>query len=146
MRIRRLRRRPALGRATILVALMAAGWLDGCGGRVESVGPGSSGGTGAREPDAATDGAESHYDGSSGTCEGEGGCTNRSCAAMSAVGSLEPPSQGGGIVCPTVFGWAWDGAQCFAIVGCSCEGRDCGRLFARKSQCLAYYDGCRDGG
>jgi hypothetical protein len=48
---------------------------------------------------------------------------------------------------PTVLGWAWDGRQCMAIVGCDCRGADCGTLLPRRSACDTAYAHCAmDGG
>lgn len=31
--------------------------------------------------------------------------------------------------CGSVLGWAYDGSRCYQVIGCSCEGRDCGHLY-----------------
>jgi hypothetical protein len=45
--------------------------------------------------------------------------------------------------CEAVLGYAWNGRECLAVVGCECEGADCGRL-ASLEECLAVHRGCPD--
>ena len=46
-----------------------------------------------------------------------------------------------------VIGWGWDGTACFPVVGCVCNGPDCGNLLPRKSACVQAYAHCVvDGG
>lgn len=45
-------------------------------------------------------------------------------------------------LCEAILGWAWDGARCHQLVGCSCVGEDCGELFASESECLFHHEAC----
>jgi hypothetical protein len=43
--------------------------------------------------------------------------------------------------CDAFFGYAWNGADCVGISGCSCVGSDCGRLTTLE-ECRAIHSGC----
>lgn len=46
--------------------------------------------------------------------------------------------------CGVTFGYAYDGFRaCSPVVGCSCEGPDCGRLNASMSDCMAVANRCQ---
>jgi hypothetical protein len=47
--------------------------------------------------------------------------------------------------CNHVFGWAWNGLKCVPIVGCLCEGSDCGYLLDYFT-CLIFESCPHDGG
>ena len=64
----------------------------------------------------------------------------RSCGAMNAA--AVGPGGFSSSACHNVLGWAWDGAKCTAIVGCSCQGSDCGNLLPVQSACRAAYAHC----
>ncbi|HMI90900.1 MAG TPA: DUF6748 domain-containing protein [Polyangiales bacterium] len=55
------------------------------------------------------------------------------CAAMDATG-IGP--------CDAFLGWAWDGAACAGISGCSCEGADCAALHPSYEECNEAHAGC----
>jgi hypothetical protein len=55
------------------------------------------------------------------------------CAPMDATG-VGP--------CDQFFGYAWDGAACVGISGCSCEGGDCGALADSLEACHKAHAGC----
>jgi hypothetical protein len=55
------------------------------------------------------------------------------CAPMDATG-VGP--------CDAFFGYAWDGAACVGISGCSCQGSDCGVLYKSIEACEKAYAGC----
>jgi hypothetical protein len=67
------------------------------------------------------------------------GHPSRPCVPTNAS---SPANGNFGAVCTTVFGWAWDGSKCIAIVGCTCEGSDCGGVLADRSACAAAYSDC----
>jgi len=58
---------------------------------------------------------------------------DKTCAPMDATG-VGP--------CDQFFGWAWDGAACVGISGCSCEGADCEELHASFEECNEAHAGC----
>jgi hypothetical protein len=65
---------------------------------------------------------------------------------MAAHGRCPPPCRpmdargvGG---CEAIRGYAWDGRQCLAIVGCSCEGEDCDRRYVSLAECLGANADC----
>lgn len=37
--------------------------------------------------------------------------------------------------CEVILGWFWDGRRCDPLVGCSCQGSDCGELFPSPDDC-----------
>ncbi len=74
-----------------------------------------------------------------GATDSDGHNPNRACTPTNAS---SPPNGGFGTGCRTVFGWAWDGSKCIPIVGCTCEGSDCGALLADRSTCAAAYSDC----
>jgi hypothetical protein len=140
------------------LAIVGLRWLDGCGGRtaLESLsqdGAIARAGTAGSADDASDDsanGSAANDRRSSGACEA-GGCASQPCTPMNVAGSNFIPNsdQPGPHGCHSgmILGWAWNGAQCVALVACSCAGSDCGRLFARRSTCLARYAHClADGG
>lgn len=45
-------------------------------------------------------------------------------------------------LCDMVLGIYWDGTRCRTLSGCSCEGKDCDRLFASQDECEAAVLGC----
>jgi len=151
-------RSPSLG--AIVIAIAGMPWLDGCGGRTglqvlfqdgSTDGQSAVNGSGDDASDRPANGSAASDRPPSGACEAGGACASQSCAPMNATGSNSIPNsdQPGIHACHSgmVLGWAWKGAQCIAIVGCSCAGSDCGRLFARRSGCLAAYARCLgDGG
>ncbi len=56
-----------------------------------------------------------------------------SCAAMDAH------SEG---LCEPLWGFAWNGTECFAVSGCTCGGEDCDSLFSDGASCRAAYAHC----
>jgi hypothetical protein len=44
--------------------------------------------------------------------------------------------------CKAILGWTWDGARCHELVGCSCVGDDCDKLFASEGDCLTNHEAC----
>jgi len=44
--------------------------------------------------------------------------------------------------CEMILGTKWDGTQCTMISGCSCQGADCGKLFAGPQGCKKAYAHC----
>jgi hypothetical protein len=79
-------------------------------------------------------------------CIGEAGSptTLRPCSPQDAFGT--PPPGMSSPQCHSALGWAWDGSKCIAIVGCSCQGADCGDLLPIQSACRAAYAHCLTGG
>ena len=64
----------------------------------------------------------------------EGACaTTGPCDAQDARG--EGP-------CAAFFGYAWDGARCIGLSGCSCVGGDCGSTFGSLAECDIAHRGC----
>lgn len=60
------------------------------------------------------------------------------CAAQDARGTG---------LCEAFFGYAWDGASCVGLSGCSCEGSDCRNLYKDVTDCEATHAQCgTDGG
>jgi hypothetical protein len=62
----------------------------------------------------------------------------RSCAPTDAKGVNDP----GGRSCRSVFGWGWDGSHCNAVVGCYCQGSECGVLLNDEFTCEGEYAHC----
>lgn len=83
-----------------------------------------------------------------GTCNWLGACKSstpicspsapRGCAVSDAVGVGD---------CNDFLGWAWDGTACIAVVGCLCQGSDCGTLLVSSFDCVSTFLPCGgDGG
>jgi hypothetical protein len=125
----------------IALGALSAGALEGCGSRTEPFDRTDYGGCCVDAPplrasaDALADDASN-----------EDAVASRHCAPTSAKGGQNggPPSptRSASYTCGTVFGWAWDGTECIAIVGCSCAGVGCGTLLGTRSECEAAYAHC----
>jgi hypothetical protein len=69
----------------------------------------------------------------------EGSCPSQiptfpeTCTAFDALGIGD---------CSRLFGWAWNGSKCVAIVGCVCRGSDCPGLFLDPGLCLSFDELC----
>ncbi|MBK8169553.1 MAG: hypothetical protein IPK60_04320 [Sandaracinaceae bacterium] len=44
--------------------------------------------------------------------------------------------------CAAFFGYAWDGATCHSVSGCSCEGADCANLYESPEACVDAHAPC----
>jgi len=66
------------------------------------------------------------------------------CEAATSVCPLacDPMDVKGVGECKMVLGYGWNGKACELIGGCSCEGADCGRLFASIKECEAAFAPC----
>ena len=73
-----------------------------------------------------------------GTCRAPSACGG----AMDAVG--QPSSIDPSLLCGTLFGYKWNGSSCEIVVGCECEGDDCGSLYPTAAACEDG-QGCGDG-
>lgn len=58
----------------------------------------------------------------------------------------EPQAARGIGQCEIFFGFAWDGAACVPLGGCSCDGPDCARLSETEEECEAVHAACVDAG
>lgn len=73
-----------------------------------------------------------------GQCEEtEALCAGKPCAPVAAV-AVGP--------CEFSLGWRWDGVACGMLLGCSCEGPNCGALAASEADCWEGREGCLDPG
>jgi hypothetical protein len=91
------------------------------------------------------------------TCTAGAVCCNESCGICTLPGAtcIEIPcTDAGGSPCsgddatlegscPTTL-YRWNGSSCEALVGCSCSGRDCGRLHTSAALCLEEHSDCWD--
>ncbi len=84
---------------------------------------------------ASYDDCKYKFSGCSNPVSGAGGTTNTGsvCTAQEAKGDA---------ACEKVLGYAWDGAVCNPIVGCSCHGADCDALFDSYTPCKSAYTSC----
>jgi hypothetical protein len=136
-----------------LLGMLAMSWfatacVAGCGGAIAAQ-PGTMGGS-PEDVEASQDGsqesgAESCDSTAGHACGVDDASVERSCVVTDAVGADGDASESAGLsgpVCHTVYGWGWDGAKCFAVVGCVCQGVDCGRLSPVPSACWAAYGHC----
>jgi hypothetical protein len=64
-------------------------------------------------------------------------------ARDSGVVSCRPFNARGTGACGVNFGYAYDGFACMAVVGCMCEGPDCGRLYGSFDDCMVAGGRCR---
>lgn len=49
--------------------------------------------------------------------------------------------------CNAILGWGWDGSKCIPLVGCACQGIDCGNLIGSEVRCGLAFSYCPgDGG
>lgn len=86
-----------------------------------------------------------------GTCDVIGDCTTRDPRCGGPERTCEPTdAQGTSDVrsppCQKVFGWAWDGDKCVAVVGCQCIGSQCSSLMKDDQTCRVVYGfdfGCK---
>jgi hypothetical protein len=80
-------------------------------------------------------------------------CEGPDCARLTALDvclaahercpePCKPMHAAGAGACEAIRGYAWDGRQCLAIVGCECKGEDCGRLFESLAECRQVSAGC----
>jgi hypothetical protein len=80
-----------------------------------------------------------------GTCDVIGDCTTRDPRCGGPKRTCEPTdAQGTSDVrstpCQKVFGWAWDGSKCIAVVGCNCVGSQCSSLMKDEFTCFTVYE------
>ncbi len=54
----------------------------------------------------------------------------------------EPQDATGIGACERFFGYAWDGASCTGVSGCSCQGADCDTLYTEPEECEADHGAC----
>lgn len=86
----------------------------------------------------------------SGFCDVYGGCRPSRESCPGAIPAPSPTIVGCGAFdargvgdCDSVFGWAWDGSKCVAVVGCVCEGSDCQIVgLLEPFFCEAFISGC----
>lgn len=92
-------------------------------------------------PDAgAAKDASVRYD--SGVSRDAAAAADSAVAPDSGVPSCAPFNARGTGVCGVNFGYAYDGFLCMAVVGCICEGPDCGRLYGTYGECSTVRDRC----
>ncbi len=103
----------------------------------------------ARDAGAGEDASAPPLDASDGGCAGdEDGCAPHETDASTPVADASSPSgceaqrvRGEG-ACDMTLGWAWDGAACAPISGCTCVGDDCGELAEDEGACLDAHSAC----
>jgi hypothetical protein len=62
---------------------------------------------------------------------------SRGCAPSDALGVGD---------CNDFLGFGWDGTKCIAIVGCLCQGSDCGTLLSAQFDCYGVFLPCMQEG
>ncbi|MCC6646282.1 MAG: hypothetical protein IT374_12010 [Polyangiaceae bacterium] len=75
-----------------------------------------------------------------GMCNGAGLCSPGS--PVCDVANCDAMKADGDGLCDAFFGFAWDGARCVGIGGCSCVGPDCNKLYPSLQQCLDAESAC----
>ena len=69
-----------------------------------------------------------------GMCNAAGQCSAGSpVCKVASCGAMKAQGQG---LCDAFFGFAWNGAQCVGLGGCSCVGTDCNKLYQTMEHCL----------
>ncbi len=63
------------------------------------------------------------------------------CLAAHETCPCAPQDAQGVGACEAILGYAWDGSQCNAVVGCSCTGADCDEI-GTLAECLAEHRKC----
>jgi hypothetical protein len=89
----------------------------------------------------------------------DGGCYPGSCSwfgsckaavpvcSMGATRGCAPSDAVGVGDCNYFLGWGWDGSKCLGVVGCLCQGSDCGMLLGSYDDCHTTFSLCsRDAG
>ncbi|MEZ4408406.1 MAG: hypothetical protein R3A52_18320 [Polyangiales bacterium] len=83
------------------------------------------------------------------TCSGDtvGCAVEPGCGADGGVDAggprVCPPQDARGVgACTAFFGYAWNGADCVGIGGCSCEGTDCRSLYRDPMDCYRAHFEC----
>jgi hypothetical protein len=84
--------------------------------------------------DGVTYGCEAMADAAGASILHEGACEG--------AGPCDPQDARGDGPCAAFFGYAWDGASCTGLSGCSCVGTDCGATFATLADCDTAHRGC----
>src|SRR5262245_21079920 len=91
--------------------------------------------------DELTQGSESALEGD-GCAPGDVSCDKGGDPSVPAIdpcapteAKVEDPS------CGTLFGWAWDGASCVELSGCTCYGA-CANLFKTPDACKLAHESC----
>lgn len=109
---------------------------DGNGGSNTTGGEGGSGaGTGA--------GGETSQGGSGGETSQGGAGGGTGGMGQGGGGDCDPAVAEGVGGCEKVLGYKWNGAECVALSGCSCEGAGCASLTDTLEACLAAHEGCQ---
>lgn len=85
--------------------------------------------------------ASVRYD--SGVSKDAASAADSAVAPDSGVPSCAPFNARGTGACGVTFGYAYDGFTCVPVIGCICEGPDCGRLYGTYGECLMARDRCR---
>ena len=78
-----------------------------------------------------------------GTCNWFGACKAATpvCTGQASRGCSPSDAMGVGD-CNDFLGFGWDGSKCIALVGCVCQGSDCGILLSAEIDCNAVFAPC----
>jgi hypothetical protein len=76
-------------------------------------------------------------------CELDGGAIDAGPPVDASLPPVCPAQDARGVGnCAAFFGYAWNGAQCVGLGGCSCAGADCGSLARELIFCERAHQGC----